>query len=312
MQIMPDTMQTIRNRFAAQPFTVKQALEAGVTYEALKHAVVKGRMRRLGQGVFAAAVEESYLDRVRAAALSHPGAVVSHGSAAALHGMWCPWPSGWRDVTLCAQKSHRLFAGARLLRRALDPHDSTVVDGVACTTPARTALDLAAQTTLPEALVLVDSYGRLTRPTRRQSLDPAFRHRIREELLRATARMRNLRGVDRARYAAALADPAAESAPESYARGLILAAGLPAPVVGRPIRGADDRTYYVDLCWPDQRIVLEVDGALKYQQRADVIGEKRREDAIRLAGWRPFRAMAADLWTRPDDFLARLEERQAA
>lgn len=309
---MPDTMQTIRTRFAAQPFTLQQALRAGVTHEALKHAVAKGRLRRLGRGLFAATAKESYLDNVRAAALSHPGAIVSHGSAAALHGMWCPWPSGWREVTLCAQKSRRLFAGARLIRRVVDPQDIAVVDGIACTTPSRTALDIAALTTLPEALVVVDSCGRLSGPARSRTLDPAFRHQIRDELLSATARMRHLRGVDRARYAAALADPAAESAPESYARGLILAAGLPAPDVGRPIRGADGRTYYVDLCWPDQRIVLEVDGALKYQQREDVIGEKQREDALRFAGWRPVRVWAADLWTRPDDFLARLCERQAA
>ena len=34
-----------------------------------------------------------------------------------------------------------------------------------------------------------------------------------------------------------------------------------------------------------ERLVVEVDGVLKYQSRQDVLGEKTREDATLLEGW---------------------------
>ena len=34
-----------------------------------------------------------------------------------------------------------------------------------------------------------------------------------------------------------------------------------------------------------ERLGVEVDGVLKYQSRQDVLGEKTREDAIRVEGW---------------------------
>ena len=40
---------------------------------------------------------------------------------------------------------------------------------------------------------------------------------------------------------------------------------------------------------------MEVDGALKYQSRQDVLGEKAREDAIRLEGWELVRSTGEDV-----------------
>lgn len=292
------TIATLTTEFGTRPFTLKQARSAGVSREALRHATATGRLSRVGRGVFLVSPEDGvqFLDKVRAAALVHPEAIVVGEGAAAIHGLWCPRPGGWARVELATPQTHRRVAGVRLLRRRIDESDTTVVDGLRCTSPGRTALDIAAGATLAEGLVVVDSFGRLTGPTRRQALAASFRTDIREELLSVSARMRCVRGIDRARYAAALANPAAESAPESYARGLFLSAGFPEPAVGRPIRGADGRTYYADLYWPELRLIVEIDGALKYQERGDLIEEKRREDALRGAGNHLRRIMAADLW----------------
>ena len=292
------TMRVLTAAFGARPFTLTQAAVAGISQHAVRHAHAAGRLTRIGPGVYIVAPESgvAFIDRVRAAALAHPEAVMIGEAAAALHDLWCPRPTGWRDVALAAPRAHRTYARARLVHRRIDGADITVRDGIRCTAAARTALDLASSATLAEALVAIDSFGRLTDPTRRQALDPSFRNEVRDELLRTASRMRCVRGIDRARYAAALANPAAESAPESYARGLFIADGWPEPAVGSPIRGADGRTYYADLYWPDRRLIVEVDGAVKYQQRRDLIDEKRREDALRGAGNRIVRVVAADLW----------------
>jgi hypothetical protein len=307
-----DTMQTLTAAFGTRPFTLQQARAAGASREAVRHAVEVGRLRRIGAGIYLVTQEGplDFLDQVRFAALRHPTAVVVSEGAAALHGMWCPRPTGWRGVVLAAPKSHRTYRAARLVRRMIDEQDVTTVDGIRCTSPARTALDIAAQATLAEGLVVVDSCGRLTNPTRRQAARASYRTGIRDELLSTSARMRGVRGIDRARYAAALANPAAESAPESYARGLFLAAGFPEPAVGRPIRGANGHTYYADLYWPDRRLIVEIDGAIKYKDHLDLIDEKRREDALRGAGYHIRRIMAADMWRTglPHD----LTERRAA
>ncbi len=306
------TMQTLTAEFGTRPFTVQQARSAGVSRDALRHAVAAERLTRIGRGVLLVSPEGrvDFLDKVRAAALVHPDAIVVGEGAAAIHGLWCPRPSGWQIVELATPKTHRRQPGARFFRRTIDESDIAIIQGLRCTSPARTALDIAARATLAEGLVAVDSYGRLTGPTRRQALAASFRTSIREELLRTSARMRCVRGIDRARYAAALANPAAESAPESYARGLFLSVGFPEPAVGRPIRGADGRTYYADLYWPDRRLIVEIDGAVKYEDRGDLLDEKRREDALRGAGHRLRRIMAADLWRvgLPHD----LTERRAA
>ena len=44
-----------------------------------------------------------------------------------------------------------------------------------------------------------------------------------------------------------------------------------------------------------ERLVVEVDGVLKYQSRQDVLGEKTREDAIRVEGWAFVRIMGEDM-----------------
>lgn len=292
------TTKELISLLGADPFTLRQAIAIGLSRSAVRHACASGVLLHLARDLYQAPTAgQDLLDKIRAAALRHPDAIFTHSAAAALHQMWCPRPGGWNEVVGSMQTYGCKQAQMRLMKRKIDTLDMTDVAGLRCTTPARTALDIAAQSTLPEGLVVVDSYGRLKHPTRKQTLDPVYRDQVRRELLAVAVRMRHLRGIGRARIAASLANPAAESAPESYARGLFITDGHQEPLVGQPIRGADSRTYYVDLLWPATREVVEIDGAAKYQTRHDLIAEKRREDTIRAAGYRVRRIMAGDLWT---------------
>jgi hypothetical protein len=235
---------------------------------------------------------------VRAGSVRHEGAVVLLQGAAVLHGLPCPWLGGWQGpLVLKGGKGHRQYSAARLVRRRVDPVDIVIVDGVRCTSPARTALELATMMPLEDSLVLLEAAGRTGHLSRDDLRSDAHREGLRQQYAQVLLRMRGMPGIDAARRAASLADPAAESAPESRARGLILRWGWPAPVVGHEMRGGDGRTYYVDLAWPSLGIVLEIDGATKYNEVSVLMAEKRREDALRETGARFFRAIAGDLWS---------------
>ena len=73
----------------------------------------------------------------------------------------------------------------------------------------------------------------------------------------------------------------------------------------------DIGVFYVDLAWPELRLVVEYDGQVKYDDLAGgdparvVAAEKDREDAIRAQGWTFVRMTARQLST-PDLFEGRL------
>lgn len=301
------TTDAILRAFGGRPFTLKEAQHAGLTRSALLHQVRHQRLVHLHRGVYQVPAPPNLRNRMQLAALVHPDAVFSHDSAAYLHGLWCPSLDGWSRVTMTAAFRGGRSKLATFTMRTLDPKDITTLHGLRCTTPARTALDIAATCGLPGGLVMVDSYGRLQQPSRRTTLQYEYRHQIQQELHQVAQRMTNLRGIANARRAIRLTNPAAESPPESYARGLIITAGLPEPQVGLPIE-ADGRTYYADLSWPDQRLIVEIDGALKYQTQQDLLAEKRREDNLRSANLRVIRVLASSLWTDPHKFIARLRQ----
>jgi hypothetical protein len=54
----------------------------------------------------------------------------------------------------------------------------------------------------------------------------------------------------------------------------------------------DGRIFRSDFCWPEEKVIGESDGWLKYSgddaaaAAETVRAEKRREDALRRAGWR--------------------------
>lgn len=51
----------------------------------------------------------------------------------------------------------------------------------------------------------------------------------------------------------------------------------------------------VDLCWPEQRLVIEVDAPSTHGARPSMLNDRRRDRALILAGWTPGRLMEEDL-----------------
>ena len=102
-------------------------------------------------------------------------------------------------------------------------------------------------------------------------------------------------GVRQARRIWDIASARAESALESVVRLAVLDDGFPVPELQFPIG-----PFFVDLCWPERRFVVEADGEDKYQ--ADALRrEKRREHYLHVRGWRVERVMWRDVlgdWPR--------------
>ncbi|KAB1911229.1 hypothetical protein [Micromonospora sp. AMSO31t] len=91
-------------------------------------------------------------------------------------------------------------------------------------------------------------------------------------------------GGRRARWVFGLADPGAQSPPESHLRVRLVLAGLPRPAAQHPVRGPSGLVLHPDLAWPQFRVAVEYDG----QWHADpdqLTPDRYRLNQLVAAGW---------------------------
>jgi very-short-patch-repair endonuclease len=173
-------------------------------------------------------------------------------------------------------------AGVQVREAALPERDVRVLraSGLAVLRPARAVVDLMRRLELLEAVVVADA-------TLRDRL--CTQAEIEEELLAHVG----LRGVVQARRVLELADPRAESPPESRLRVLLGEAGVET-VPQYQVRTRAG-VFRVDLAIPALRLVIEYDGR-DVHDRADVFThDRRRQNALVAEGWVVLRFSAADL-----------------
>ena len=185
-----------------------------------------------------------------------------------------------------------------------------VVSGLRVTTPLRTAVDCAFDLPVRESLPVIDAALRLVcRPDR-------FTRRCNGEMTLDTARARLVRMVEeqgghngkrRARVAVTLADPFAESPGESVLRWTVAVAGLPDPVTQLRWVDVEGHEYYLDLGFETFLVDLEFDGYGKLATPEDLRAEKRREMALRRAGWDVGRTEWKELFS-PERLVRRVTE----
>jgi hypothetical protein len=218
--------------------------------------------------------------------------VVSHGSAALLEGLPTPRPGRGPDlVHVTADRHGHARHGLRVHEGTVPLADIALVDGILCTSAARTALDVARGRALPESLVVLDAAAR-TAGT--------------DALVSAYERLGGHKGLRALASAVSLADPRSESPLESASRGVMISAGLPVPDLQVWVRDRSGRDHRVDFLWPDRGVVGEADGWDKYAAMEDLRAEKRREDALRDAGFVVVRWTSDELWRTPRLVVERL------
>lgn len=247
--------------------TVAQLLEAGLSRGAVQRRVGAGVFQRLHHGVYLVSPLELPFARKMAAVLAcGPSALLSRDSAAATWGM-IPVRANAIDIsvtvigrTAAPQPGIRVASTMRM-----DASERTCFEGIPITTPARSLLDyavVASDRGLEQAIAAGERKGLVGAG----------------ELAALVRRSKGRRGVRALRRVlAAHADPAfIRSEAEERFLSLIREAKLPDPRVNVNVHG-----YEVDFYWPEQRLIVEVDGYEFHSSRSSF--EKDRGRATHFA-----------------------------
>lgn len=262
----------------ARPFTLAEARDLGVSRAVVRGWAERGLVRRIGHGLFAP-TGDAGVDGVRITQAVSEGRVgTSYAGAARLHGLLLPFtphPLAMRAISLKRIPVEHLYRSGRVLLAG----------------PAWTAVTLARYQDLASALVPLDS---------------ALRARIpRHELADCAEHMRGWPGAALLARAVACADSRSESALESLARGRFIEAGLPLPVLQKAVL-ANHHRYRLDMCWPKHKLVLEIDGAVKYENAGVMLDEKRRHNDLQAAGFTVLRCGFVNLHPHAEALIAQL------
>jgi predicted transcriptional regulator of viral defense system len=290
-------------------FTRADVLAAGYSDSELRRRLRDGQWSRLARDAFVEHGdwrEEPPWDRarrlhlltIRAVADRLGDVVISHQSAAILHGL----PTWGLDLTRVhvSRLTGRVRSGETLAvhRSPLARDEITEVDGLRVTTVERAITETACRTSYEVGVVLADA---------------ALRDRLtdRERLVEAADRHRHWRGSPAARSAARFADGLSESVGESRLRVLMDNHQLPAPRLQVEIWDDEGRLIgRVDFLLLE-KLIVEFDGAFKYGDAADgVLAEKWREDRLRERGYQMARVSWPDL-DHPRTTAARLHRHLA-
>lgn len=289
--------------------TRAQALAAGYAAADIDDLVRRRAWVSLRRGVYMerdlhdALTEESrHLALIHAVTRSlRAPAVVSHVSAAVLHGL-PTWGLDLSEVHVTRAELHspRHEAGVHHHTGDLRRDEIATEGGVKVTTLPRTLIDVARVTPFEPSIVVADAILR-----KDAGIGP-----------RALARldtMRDWQGSRNAGAVLAFADGRSESVGESRCRVLFDDVGLPAPDLQREFHARDGSLIgRTDFYFEEQRTIGEFDGKGKYlrpmgpdEEPGEVVWrEKKREDRLRELGNEVVRVITPD-FDRPKEVALR-------
>jgi very-short-patch-repair endonuclease len=259
-----------------------QLVELGLGRGAIAWRLQNGRLHPHHHGVYA--VGHRALTRearwMAAVLAAGPGAVLSHRFAAALWGL-CPVPT--RSVEVWASGRQRSRAGIRVRHTRLQADEIAIEDGIPATTVARTLLDLAA--VLPRhKLKRAMEQAEVLRLADNTSLDALLERYPRRH---GTAALKEIRQ-------AGLTETRTRSELEERFLAFLDAHGLPRPRINCAVEG-----FEVDFHWPDQRLIVELDGRAAHHTRTAFERDRARDRALQAAGWRVVRITWHQLQDEP-------------
>lgn len=249
-----------------------QLRSAGISRTAVQWRVRRSRLFPLHYGVYAAGHPGPVALGDETAALLAAGmdAVIGGLSAAALWGLIHPVPADGPIEILVPRQRRLTLPGVTVQRTSiLLPRDVAIKDGLPLTSPARTLLDLAEQSTLRRVELAFDR-GLVDRLLTRAHVSDVI---DRANGRRGAGVLRALLEPDR-RTATVTRSEA-----EERMLALIRSAQLPAPRVNARLHG-----YEVDFYWPAEGVVVEVDGFRFHSSRRAFEHDRRKDGALTAAG----------------------------
>ena len=266
--------------------TAAELAASGTSRGQLQRLVQRGALVRLARGGYAAPAVMTAASGDRATkhailataalAVTGPGAVVSHHSAALIHGLDLLGRGVEETVVLTrppgttSRKSG--CPGVRLHIAALPAGHVVVRHGMPVTSVARTVLDLARGCSFPAGVVVADSALRI-------------RKTAKAELQSVIAACPRWPGLHVARQVAAFCDARSESVLESVSRVAVRDQGLPAPELQVWVGDETEVIGRADFLWRAQRTIAEADGAIKYADPSRAKAQLERDARLREAGF---------------------------
>jgi very-short-patch-repair endonuclease len=201
-----------------------------------------------------------------------------------------------RRVTMDGVVSHR--------SGLLEPGDIVTRDGMRCTSPLRTVIDLSGPMTVAQLGKVVDDFLRrklLRLDDLRERVD-----RLHPAPGRSVATLRKVLAKRLPGY-----DPG-ESELEARIARILDAHGLPRPTQQHRVRFGPNR-YRIDFAWPSRKLYLEGNGFGWHVLATDLDGDARRQNELVLDGWMPieitWRMTDLEITTTLRRFLAIAPER---
>ena len=266
-----------------------QLVELGLSTSAIGRLVARGWFYRVHRGVYAVGhtrptTSTRWWDAVLACG---PGAMLSHRSAAAVHGLRRT-SSQVVHVTVPAGGSYpnqRQIVVHRV--RRLEPAEHTLVDGLPVTSVARTLLDMA-------AIVNSDLLDEL--------LEAAERNKTLDTTAIDAVCGRGRAGSKALKRALSVYQPMpgwTRSKLERRAFKACVSAGIAAPAVNLWIEGME-----CDLAWVDGKVIVEVDGPIWHGTTLARHRDPRRDTILQLARYAVMRVPEWRLVYEPQAFAA--------
>lgn len=217
-----------------------------------------------------------------------PGAVLSHRSAALLHGILDD--SRDRVDVIAPNRRGRAPRGISAHRDGtLTSTDRRVIDGIPCTSLARTLLDIAA----------TESTATLRFAVTQAEVEEVFDLAEVVELLR---RSRGRRGVARMRLAIELHDPDEQEARRELEKKLLRLfkrGGFRAPEVNGHLL-VDGISMMPDFMWRDASLIVEADSRRVHGTATAFERDRQRDQRLAAADWTVIRVTWHQVTEEPE------------
>jgi predicted transcriptional regulator of viral defense system len=263
----------------------------GLSARAVRDRVAAGRLTRIHRGVYAVGHGRLTLrGHWMAAVLAYgPKAVLSHRSAAALHGIR-PDNRPKTDVTLPSRSARPRPRIEVHASTTLEPADVTTVDGIPCTSLARTLLDLAEvveKRAVEKAINQAEAMRRFDLRAVEEVLSRAAGRRGAAVLKRVLAEYEGPTLTDREL--------------EDRFLALCRSASVPRPAVNEWITLDGGVAYKADFLWRAERLIVETDGWGSHGTRQAFENDRRRDRRLSVAGWTVVRFTWRDVEREPGE-----------
>ena len=282
---------------ADEPSAARSHLHAELRSDGVTRAQManRRRFRRIARTLYADAEQPpNLIDRCLAFRRILPDdAVFSHYTAAALHRVVVPDEP---QVHVCTESPIEPRIKGLVGHRIKTIGEVQHVGGLRVTTPGRTYLDLSGRLDLMSLFIAGDGLARR---------DPRGVDGLRTAVLAGPGR----RGVKQARLLLPILDPAANSAPESRLRFLVITDGLGFPLVNKPAYdAAGEWIGEPDLQWPEFKVAVEYEGEHHNRDPEQWQRDIRRDELMHANGWIVIKVTARDLFTQPELTLRRIRD----